>query len=187
MKKLWFLAVPAVAVLATVALAAGPGIPGGRGGMPGAGFGRGGGMGAAGASAGMAGLEKFFQEIDATAEQRDKITPLAQRIMDEFRALKLFHAQSHYTLRQEWLAPLMDEARLHGIVDEMSARVADFGHKFVSFLVAVHGLLTPDQRMLASEMRHKGGPAAQGGMMDGESTESSGYQTTDGGLNPPGL
>jgi protein CpxP len=91
-------------------------------------------------------VDDLLDDIDATPEQRTRITEVKDRLLAAGTKLHGGHAQVHDAIREEWTKDQPDAAKLHALVDARAEEMKAFAHQAVDAGVEVHGILTPEQR-----------------------------------------
>jgi Spy/CpxP family protein refolding chaperone len=138
-RRKWFKRIAAAAAgVGGLVLLAGFG-PGGRCG----GHGHGHGPGAA-----MLGhhLDDVLDDVEATPEQRQKITAVKDRLLEKGRALHGARRDGMRELLAQWESPTPDAAAVHAHIDARAKEMQAFAHEVADGLAEVHSILTPEQR-----------------------------------------
>jgi len=99
-------------------------------------------------------LDDLLEDLDATPEQRTRITAVKDRLVAEGKALRAAHQGTPQELLAQWDSPNPDVSRVHALIDERGEAMKGFAHKAADGLAEVHALLTPEQRAkLAKKVR----------------------------------
>jgi len=91
-------------------------------------------------------LDDVLDDLDATAEQRAKITAVKDRLVAEGKALRAGKEPLRNDLLAQWDSPNPDVGRVHALIDEKGDAMKGFAHKVADGLAEVHAILTPEQR-----------------------------------------
>lgn len=108
---------------------------------PGGGRGRGPGGGPFGMK-----LMRLVHKLDLTEEQEVKAVRLRRQLREEHKASKLDRKQLMTDVAAELKKPQPDAQKLHGIADQMLARMNKMTHSAIDKFLELHATLTPDQR-----------------------------------------
>jgi Spy/CpxP family protein refolding chaperone len=101
-------------------------------------------------------VSEKLDEIDATAEQRQKVTEIKERLLKEGHELR----QGRDELRDEMLTLLAqdnpDAARVKALVRERTSAFAAFADDATDAMLELHSVFTPAQRaqLLADAREH---------------------------------
>lgn len=113
-------------------------------------------------------LDILAEKLDLTADQRTRIGAIKDGLIAEFKS----HREERQTLHQELMATFKKDELSKGDLERLWAERQQHGQamkdKVMDAIVAVHDILTPDQRVklcdLMAEhfgrMHHLGGPMA---------------------------
>jgi Spy/CpxP family protein refolding chaperone len=142
MKKRLVFATTMIAALALTgaAFAHGGGGPRGRGGM-------GGGIGMK--------LMRAVKHLDLTEEQEVKAVRLRRQMREERQAGKLDHQAMMKDVAAELRKERPDARKLHGIADQVIARMTKMTHSAIDRFLELHATFSPDQRAKLGEMTEK--------------------------------
>ena len=91
-------------------------------------------------------LDRILGEIEATPEQRQKITAVKDRLLEQGKALYDERRGMMQDLLAQWRAPSIDAAAVHAKIDARAEAMKGFAHQAADGLAEVHGILTPEQR-----------------------------------------
>jgi protein CpxP len=106
-------------------------------------------------------VDNMLDDVSATAPQRQQINDIKDELFDEGKAVKLSMEGTRGELRAQWLAPQVDRARVHQLVDERLEQVRGFAHKAADALIKAHDTFTPEQRQQLSKQHEERMKAAQ--------------------------
>lgn len=87
-----------------------------------------------------------LDDLQATPSQRAAVLAAKDRLFE--RSLGL-HADGRMTARAfltEWERDTPDADRVHALIDERAAAMTALAHQAAAEVLAVHGILTPEQR-----------------------------------------
>jgi Spy/CpxP family protein refolding chaperone len=91
-------------------------------------------------------LDKVFDHLDVTAEQRTQLEPVALAMANEIASLRQRALGLRADALAQWEAATPDAAELHQRVDQDIEALRQSLHRFVDQAIAVHDTLTPEQR-----------------------------------------
>lgn len=104
-------------------------------------------------------IDRAFDHLDVTAEQRAQLEPVALAMAAEISTLRQRTQQLRADALKQWDATTPDAAELHQRVDDEVEALRQNLHRFVDQMVTVHDTLTPEQReevaSFASRGRHR--------------------------------
>jgi len=99
-------------------------------------------------------MEEMLDDVDATAEQREKVHAIAERLREKGKALRSGHAAEREQLVAQWEAGTLDRAAIVAHMDARAEQMKAFGHEVADAMVEVQNTLTPEQRTeIAKKMR----------------------------------
>jgi Spy/CpxP family protein refolding chaperone len=91
-------------------------------------------------------LDSILDEIEATPEQRQRITAVKDRLLEKGKALHAERRGMMQDLLAQWRSPAIDAAAVHSKIDARAEAMKGFAHEAADALAEVHGILTPEQR-----------------------------------------
>jgi periplasmic protein CpxP/Spy len=91
-------------------------------------------------------VDDALDDVSATADQRQQIQAVADRLLAAGQALHQDGAPLHAELLAQWQSPNPDRARLHALVDQRLDALRALAHQAVDAGIEVHDVLTPEQR-----------------------------------------
>jgi Spy/CpxP family protein refolding chaperone len=91
-------------------------------------------------------LEELLDEVDATPEQRQKITAVKDRLAEKGKALHGGRREAMRDLLAQWRSPAIDTAAVHAKIDARAKEMQTFAREAADAMAEVHGILTPEQR-----------------------------------------
>ena len=101
-------------------------------------------------------IDRALWSVDATAEQRKKITAIAERAADDIYALREQHLAVRQQIRQALAAPTVDHAKIEALRGEQMKLADTASQRITAALVEAAEVLTPEQRAdLARRMERR--------------------------------
>jgi protein CpxP len=91
-------------------------------------------------------ITQKLDEIDATAEQRQKVQEVKERLMKEGHALKESKQGLHQELMTVWSQENPDRARVKALVRQRTDAFARFADDAADAVLDLHDTFTPAQR-----------------------------------------
>lgn len=91
-------------------------------------------------------LEIFFDHIDATEDQKQRIRNTAKKLLVKVQSQRASHKQAKALMLAEWNKSQPDKQALHKLVDKRAAELKTMAHSVVDAVGELHGTLTPKQR-----------------------------------------
>lgn len=91
-------------------------------------------------------LGRFFSEIKAEPEQKERITNLYERAWGGMSSLQDERRDLRDNLEQQWRSDSPDEAAVHARLDAGIESLRRFVHETASSLLEMHRMLSPEQR-----------------------------------------
>jgi Spy/CpxP family protein refolding chaperone len=91
-------------------------------------------------------VDDTLDDLSATDAQRTQVHAIVNRLLASVQAARQDGPKLHEVLMTEWQNATPDAARLHALVDERMDALRALAHQAVDEGVALHALLTPDQR-----------------------------------------
>jgi Spy/CpxP family protein refolding chaperone len=91
-------------------------------------------------------LDDLLDDVEATPEQRQRITAVKERLVEQGRALREARHETMKELLAHWQSPSPDLAAIHGRIDARAEEMKRFAHAVADGMGEVHGVLTPEQR-----------------------------------------
>lgn len=91
-------------------------------------------------------LMRMVNHLDLTEEQEVKAVRLRHQLKEEMKAMKGDREQTMKTIAAELKKPTPDAAKLHGIADQMMARMTKMTHATIDKFLELHATFTPEQR-----------------------------------------
>ena len=91
-------------------------------------------------------IDRALWSVDATAEQRKKITAIAERAADDIYALREQHLAGRQQIRQALAAPTVDHAKIEALRAEQMKLADTASQRITAALVEAAEVLTPEQR-----------------------------------------
>jgi Spy/CpxP family protein refolding chaperone len=96
-------------------------------------------------------LDGILDDLEATPEQRTKITAVKERLLEKGKALHASRGGAMQDLLAQWESPSPDRAKVHALVDARAAEMQGFAHEVADAMAEVHAILTPEQRAEVAE------------------------------------
>jgi protein CpxP len=84
--------------------------------------------------------------VDASTEQKQKITGIIQRAADDLRPLHEKHMESRRQIRDALAAPAIDRAKLEALRADHVKLADEASHRITAALAEAAEVLTPAQR-----------------------------------------
>jgi protein CpxP len=100
-------------------------------------------------------VDKVLDEVNATPDQRAKITAIRDRLVEKAKALHAGRKGDLQAALAQWDSPNPDRNAIHARIDQHAQATQAFAHEVADALVEVHGILTPDQRATLSKKWHQ--------------------------------
>lgn len=97
-------------------------------------------------------LARLAQHLNLTPEQRQQIRELRQEMRQELEATHARIREVRQQIRQEWTSGQPDEATLLALHRELSTLQQVVGERRIRMRLAVHAILTPEQRQQMAEL-----------------------------------
>jgi Spy/CpxP family protein refolding chaperone len=91
-------------------------------------------------------LDDLLDDVEATPEQRQKITAVKDRLLEKGKALHGGRHEMMGDLLAQWRSPAIDTAAVNAKIDARAQEMQAFAHEAAAALAEVHGVLTPAQR-----------------------------------------
>ncbi len=91
-------------------------------------------------------LNDFMDEIDATADQREKVMAEVDALIGEAKAMHSDMQDPHRVLLEQWKSDSPDMSIIQKHLDEGAAMKKAFAGKIAEALLEIHDILTPEQR-----------------------------------------
>jgi Spy/CpxP family protein refolding chaperone len=91
-------------------------------------------------------IDRALWSVDATAEQRKKITAIAERAADDIYALREQHLAGRQQIRQALAAATVDRAKIEALRAEQMKLADTASQRITAALVEAAEVLTPEQR-----------------------------------------
>lgn len=96
-------------------------------------------------------LNKFLNEINATPQQRQQITPMVEQLFSEWQSVRSTHENNTSQFLSMWGQNTLDPKSIDGLVDSQVNSMKSFGYKMSDFLAKLHGVLNPQQRQIVAD------------------------------------
>ena len=100
-------------------------------------------------------VDDTLKEIDATGEQKEKITAIKDRLIEEGMKLHEQGKPDRKALITEWKKEKPDMGKIRELIDKQAEAKREFAHKIAAALAEVHDILTPEQIQKLAEMAEK--------------------------------
>jgi periplasmic protein CpxP/Spy len=101
---------------------------------------------------------RFLSRVDATVEQKEKITAIMRNAMTELQPLRERHRAARMELTNALTSPVVDRARIEQMRVTELATAEILTRKMADYLVTAAEVLTPDQRQqLATRVKDRRG------------------------------
>ncbi len=101
-------------------------------------------------------IDRALWSVDATAEQRKKITAIAERAADDIYALREQHLAGRQQIRQALAATAIDYAKIEALRTDQMKLADTASQRITAALVEAAEILTPEQRAeLARRMERR--------------------------------
>jgi Spy/CpxP family protein refolding chaperone len=91
-------------------------------------------------------LMRMVRHLDLTEEQEVKAVRLRHQMKEEMQAGKVDRPAQMKAVATELAKPTPDAAKLHGIADQMLARMSKMTHAAIDKFLELHATFTPEQR-----------------------------------------
>lgn len=98
-------------------------------------------------------VERFYEHIDATPEQRERLGQVKDELLKEVRPLRLHEmgAEVKSVLKQELLSRKPNADRIHDLIDSTGTELTASAHTFIDKAASAHGILTAEQRVALAD------------------------------------
>jgi len=103
-------------------------------------------------------FDHLMQELNLTPEQKTQIESLRSAQESQVTSLRTQTRQLRDDLEQAFQQETLDEGRIYALVDQLAANRARMQRLHTEQRVAMHKVLTPQQRTQLKELREKRGP-----------------------------
>lgn len=100
-------------------------------------------------------LTLLEKKIDATDDQKAKLSALKERLMPELLALQKSHEAAAKEVETLWLAPSLAPAALDALADKKVEEFRATERKLSQAAAELHALLTPEQRQKLWELHRR--------------------------------
>ena len=101
-------------------------------------------------------IDRALWSVDATAEQRKRITAIAERAADDIYALREQHLAGRQQIREALAAATIDHAKIEALRTEQMKLADTASQRITAALVEAAEVLTPEQRSdLARRMERR--------------------------------
>jgi len=96
-------------------------------------------------------VEMVLDRIEATDDQRQRLAPLEDRLVEQISALRAGATEAHELAAELWLSDDPDPAQAHALVDQRLDVARDAAHELTDLVLDLHQVLTPEQRQAVLE------------------------------------
>ena len=96
-------------------------------------------------------VDSALDDLGATDDQRRKILAIKDSALADGRETFKDHREVRDQLQAEWNKEKPDAARVHALIDARADAMRAMAHKMADNALAVHDVLTPDQRAQVSQ------------------------------------
>lgn len=112
---------------------------------------------------GRGGKGGFYERLDLTEEQSEQIKALHESLKAEIDPIREAMAEKRGELKELWKAETPDEGAIKAVQGEMDELRSQISEKVTDNRLAVHEILTPEQREKMNEMKNSGGKGGKKG------------------------
>ena len=91
-------------------------------------------------------LGMVLDKLDATPEQRDKITGITETVKQEAGELRAGIKKSHRAMFEDLMSDNPDAPALHSRLNNSLMRLGNFSHRMLDHLIRISRILEPEQR-----------------------------------------
>ncbi|OGQ80230.1 MAG: hypothetical protein A2289_10515 [Deltaproteobacteria bacterium RIFOXYA12_FULL_58_15] len=96
-------------------------------------------------------VDDALDDINATDVQREAVHQSKDRIFAEMKKVRADNKADHQAMLAEWNKESPDAAMVHALIDARIEAMRIVAHQAANEVLAVHGVLTPEQRAQLSE------------------------------------
>ncbi len=91
-------------------------------------------------------VEDLLDDVKATDAQRQQITAIEDKVIQDAQAIHQKQKGSHQELLDQWNAAQPDTAKIHALIDAHIEAMRAMAYEAADGVVQAHGILTPEQR-----------------------------------------
>jgi Spy/CpxP family protein refolding chaperone len=91
-------------------------------------------------------VDRALWSVDATREQRDKVTTIFERAADDVFALRAQHLEGRRQIREALAAPTVDRARIEAVRGDQMKLAETASKRITDAFADAAEVLTPEQR-----------------------------------------
>ena len=93
-------------------------------------------------------MDDVLNDLNATADQREQITQIKDRLITDGISLHKQLHDSHGIFLNEWKSDSPDLTVIYSGIDDAAALKRSFARKVAAGMVDLHAILTPEQRSI---------------------------------------